>query len=131
MPFLSQKYEKIQASCYSKLRYVFFKYLEFNPLERATVNKVMENLTKDSDVEITSLAVSQATALEVNDRKIVEANIDPEILQVTSIPDNDGTNVCAFLSLGIVNQLTKNKSDDYKSLTESAIIDFPKKFNIY
>ena len=96
---------------------MFFKYLEFNPSERATVNKVMENLTKDSDVKITSLTVSQATALEVNDRKIVEANIDPEILQVTSIPDNDGTNACAFLSLGIVNQLTKNKSDDYKFLT--------------
>ena len=69
----------------------------------------MKNLTEDSDVAITRL-VSQATALEFNDRKIVEANIDPEILQVTSIPDNNGTNLCAFLSLGIVNQLTKNKS---------------------
>ena len=91
----------------------------------------MENLTEDSDVTITSLTVSQATALEFNDRKIVEANIDPEILQVTSIPDNGGSNVCAFLSLGLVNQLIKNKSEDYKSLTESVIIDFPKKFNIY
>ena len=72
----------------------------------------MENLTEDSDVTITSLTVSQATALEFNDRKIVEANIDPEILQVTSIPDNGGSNVRAFLSLGLVNQLTKNKSED-------------------
>ena len=95
MPSFSQEYEEIQASCYSKLRYVFFKYLEFNASERATVNEVMENLTEDSDVAITSLAVSQATALEFNDRKIVEANIDPEILQVT--------NACTFLSLGIVN----------------------------
>ena len=131
MPSFSQKYEEIQASCYSKLRYVFFKYLEFNASERATVNEVMENLTEDSDVAITSLAVSQATALEFNDRKIVEANIDPEILQVTSIPDNGGSNVCAFLSLGLVNQLTKNKSEDYKSLTESVIIDFPKMFHMY
>ena len=75
--------------------------------------------------------MSQATALEFNDRKIVEAYIDPEILQVTSIPDKDGTNACAFLSLGIVNQLTKSKSEDYKSLTESVIIEFPKNFNIY
>ena len=131
VPSFSQQYEEIQASCYSKLRYAFFKYLEFNASERATVNEVMENLTEDSDVAITSLAVSQATALEFNDRKIVEANIDPEILQVTSIPDNDGTNACAFLSLGIVNQLIKNKSEDYKSLAESIIIDFQKKFNIY
>ena len=42
----------------------------------------------------------------------MEANIDPEILQVTSIPDNGGSNVRAFLSLGLVNQLTKNKSED-------------------
>ena len=61
----------------------------------------------------------------------MEAYIDPEILQVTSIPDNDGTNACAFLLLGIVNQLTKNKSEDYKSLTESVIIEFSKNFNIY
>ena len=63
MSSFSQKYEEIQASCYSKLRYVFFKYSEFNASERATVNEVLENLTKDSDVEIKSLAVSQATAL--------------------------------------------------------------------
>ena len=30
-----------------------------------------------------------------------------------------------------MNQLTKNKSEDYKSLAEFIIIDFPKKFNIY
>ena len=102
---------------------MFFKYLEFNASERVTANEVMENLTEDSDVVITSLAVSQATALEFTERKIVKANIDPEILQVT--------NVCAFLSLGIVNQLTKNKFEDHKSLAESIIIDFPKKFNIY
>ena len=79
MPSFSQEYEEIQASCYSKLRYVFFKYLESNASERATVNKVMENLIEDSDVAITSLAVSQATALIFDDRKIVEKNIDPEI----------------------------------------------------
>ena len=110
---------------------MFFKYLELNASERATVNKVTENITEDSDVETTSLAVSQATALGFNDRNIVEKNIDPEIFQVTSIPDNDATNACAFLSLGIVNQMTKNKSEDYKSMAEYVIIDFPKKFNIY
>ena len=45
MPSFSQKYEEIQATCYSKLRYVFFKYLEFDALERAIVNEVIENLT--------------------------------------------------------------------------------------
>ena len=83
MPSFSQKYEEVQASCYSKLRYVLFKYLEFNASERASVNEVMENLTEDSDVAITSLAVSQAAALKFNDRKIAEENIVPEILQVT------------------------------------------------
>ena len=46
MPSFSQEYEEIQASCYSKLRYVFFKYLKSNASERATVNKVIENLMK-------------------------------------------------------------------------------------
>ena len=131
MPSFSQKYEETQASCCSKLRYVFFKYLEFNASERATVNEVLENLTEDSDVAITSLVVSQAATLELNDRKIVEANTDPKILQVTSMPHNDGTKACTFLSLGIVNQLRKNKSEDYKSLAESIIIDFLEKFNVY
>ena len=84
----------------------------------------MENLTEDSDFAITSLAVSQAIALEFNDRKIVEGNRVPEILQVTTIPDNYGTNACSFLSLGIVNHFTK-------ILVESIIIDFSKNFNIY
>ena len=57
MSSFSQKYQEIQASCYSKLRYVFFKYLEFNASERVTVNEVMENLTEDSDVVITSTGV--------------------------------------------------------------------------
>ena len=48
MPSFSQKYEEIQASCYSKLRYVFFNYLEFNASERATINEVMENFAEDS-----------------------------------------------------------------------------------
>ena len=61
----------------------------------------------------------------------MEANIDPGILQVTSKPDNEGTNSCTFLLLDIVNQLTKNKSEDYKSQAESLIIDFSKKFKIY
>ena len=116
MPLFSQEYEEIQASCYSKLRYVFFKYLEFNASERATGNEVIENLSKDSDVAISNLAVSGAPALEFHDREIVEANIDPEILQVTPIPENNGTNECAHLLLGILNQLTKNKSDDYNPL---------------
>ena len=52
-------------------------------------------------------------------------------MKVTPIPDNDGTNACRLLSLGIVNQLAKDKSNDYKSQTESVIIDFPRKCNIY
>ena len=101
-----------------------FNYLGFNASERATVNEAMENLIKDSDVAITNLEVSQATSLELNDRKIVEANIDSGILQVMSKPDNEGTNSCPFLLLDIVNHLTKNKSEDYKSQAESAIINF-------
>ena len=101
-----------------------FNYLGFNASERATVNEAMENLIKDSDVAITNLEVSQATSLELNDRKIVEANIDSGILKVMSKPGNEGTNSCTFLLLDIVNRLTKNKSEDYKSLAESAIINF-------
>ena len=69
----------------------------------------MENLTKDSDIAITSLAMSQATAVEFNDRKLVEANVHPQILLVISIPDKDGINAWAFLSLGIVNRLIAGK----------------------
>ena len=47
MSSFTQKYEEILASCYSKCRYVFFKYIEFNASERATVNEVIEKLTKE------------------------------------------------------------------------------------
>ena len=48
MPSFSQRYEEIQTSCYCKLRYVLFNYLEFNASERSTINEVMENLAEDS-----------------------------------------------------------------------------------
>ena len=41
MQSFSQKYEEIKALCYSKLRRVFFKYLEFNASERAIVNEAL------------------------------------------------------------------------------------------
>lgn len=44
---------------YSKLRYVFLKYLRFNGSKRATVNEVMYYLNGYFDIAVLNLEVSQ------------------------------------------------------------------------
>ena len=47
------------------------------------------------------------------------------------MPETDGTNSCAYLSLGIINQLLKKNSENYKYEIEDIITNFPNKFNCY
>lgn len=44
---------------YSKLRYVFLKYLRFNGSKRATVNEIMYYLNGYFDIAVLNLEVSQ------------------------------------------------------------------------
>ena len=72
---------------------MFFKYLPFNVSERVKVNEVMQELTKYLNVTITNQEMSQVKALKFDEKKISSY----------SIPDNDGTHACFYLSFDIIN----------------------------
>ena len=67
------------------------------------VHKKIENSLTEN-VEYIRLEVPQASALEESDHSIIENKC---CLSKYKSPLNDGTNSCAFLSIGIIDKCTK------------------------
>ena len=78
------------------------------------------------------LSVSQATAVEKHDEKLIEESFD--FYSDNDFSNNDGTNSCSYLSLGIIDHFI---SDTYRKFEERKFVndvqniieEFPKKFN--
>ena len=76
------------------------------------------------------MSVSQATAVEKHNEKLLEENFYND----NDLPNNDGTNTCSYLSLGVMDHFI---SDSYRKLEERKFVkdfqniieEFPKKFN--
>lgn len=67
------------------------------------VHKKIEN-SLNEDIEYIRIEVPQAGALKESDHSIAENKC---CLSKYKSPLNDGTNSCAFLSIGIINKCTK------------------------
>ena len=105
--------------------------MEYGPERRFTASKILSMLQFNDKIVYEPLEVSQATALEQNDLEIV---IFGKTVTSTKIPEGDGTNACAYLTLGIIAELSLQQVNDVqelKSSVASKIIDFPKLFNKY
>ena len=103
--------------------------MEYEPERRCTVCQILSMLQFNEEIVYEPLEVSQATALEQNDLEIV---ISGETVTSTNIPEADGTNACAYLTLGIIDALSLQQVNDVqelKSSVTSTIIDFPKSLN--
>ena len=92
--------------------------MEYEPERRCTVCQILSMLQFNEEIVYEPLEVSQATALEQNDLEIV---ISGETVTSTNIPEADGTNACAYLTLSIIDAV-----QELKSSVTSTIIDFPK-----
>ena len=76
--------------------------------------------------------MSQARALERSDQSIVKDRQLVASLTSKTVPQNDGTNSCAFLSIRITDKLYEFSSfqkDTVISEITNVIINFPIKFN--
>ena len=127
----SAKYMAQQTCYYQRLRYIFQRNMEYGPERRFTASKILSMLQFNDEIVYESLEVSQATALEQNDLEIA---IFGKTVTSTKIPEGDGTNACAYLTLGIIDELSLQQVNDVqelKSSVTSKIIDFPKLFNKY
>eukprot|EP00112_Aurelia_sp_Birch-Aquarium-sp1_P023193 Seg681.5 transcript_id=Seg681.5/GoldUCD/mRNA.D3Y31 product="Serine/threonine-protein kinase TOS3" protein_id=Seg681.5/GoldUCD/D3Y31 len=134
----SDQYLEMQSNHYQRLRKIFCENLLYNPNQRCTVKDLIKQSKEVSDLVTMPLTVSQASALSKSDMdmiKMVDGCTD-ELAQ-TLLPQNDGTNSCAFLSLGIIDRLLKQSSnsimtdDNLVQVISEVITNYPLKFNQY
>ena len=101
--------------------------MKHNPNERWSIQKILKVFNES--IDYLPLTVSQATAMEINDRNIVQGCLK---LPNSNVPLNDGTNGCVFLTIGAIDNCSSLSIFDPNILTNEitlTIIEFPKKFN--
>ena len=101
--------------------------MKHNPNERWSIQKLLKFF--DESIYYLPLTVSQATAMEITDRNIVQGCLK---LPNSDVPLHDGTNGCAFLAIGVIGNCSSLSIFDPNILTNEitlTITEFPKKFN--
>ena len=87
------------------------------------------------DFQVINLRVSQATALEHFDQKVaLNLQEQAKSLQPNVTPINDGTNACAFLSIGVAESIIQELESEVffeklPTAVESIIWSLPEKIN--
>ena len=138
IPSFSDKYLEVQCDHYQRIRKMFCQNLCYDPDQRCTVKDLIKQSEEVSDIVTIPLRVSQASALSENDTNVIKMvqGCTDELSQ-TLLPQNDGTNACAFLSLGIIDRLLIQSSnsivmdDNLVRVISEVINSYPLKFNQY
>ena len=103
IPQFSKDHLPFQVEHYQQLRAVFCEELQYDPKKRCNIDKIKEVIAeKEHNISYVPLSCSQATVLEESDRIVAKQQT---IIESTVLPINDGTKVCSFLSLGIIDSL--------------------------
>lgn len=141
LPKHNTKYEALQVTEWWQLEETFHLCTQFDPNLRPTAVEVLSMLTDDleSSLVVKSLKVSQNTALEISDSKLAlqlggnEGSLD---VFEQPFPENDGTNACVFLAIGIGDaflQKVENPNnvswDDLATLAEEVTTNLPSQIN--
>ncbi|XP_028417369.1 uncharacterized protein LOC114541766 [Dendronephthya gigantea] len=107
IPLHDEKYESIRVSEWWQVEECFKLCSNFLPNQRPTAAQVLDILTSQpaNQLILKHLAVSQNTALERSDGKFAVLNEMTSFAETLQAPVNDGTNCCAFLGLGICDQI--------------------------
>ena len=126
-PLLSPSHEKEQCSHYQIIWEIVVNGMKHNPNERWSIQKILKVFNES--IDYLPLTVSQATTMEVNDRDSVQGCLK---FPNSNVPLNDGTNGCAFLSIGVIDNCSSLLILDPSILTNEitlTITEFRKKFN--
>ena len=118
---------------YQKLRKLFHCSLQYTPSLR-DITKIQDFMSETSCCNFTPLPESQASAFERSDQNIVKGRQLEASLTSTTVPQNDDTNSCTFLSIGIIDKMYEFSSfqkDTVISKITNVIINFSIKFNPY
>ena len=117
-PTFSPSYLMQQSCYYQRLRSVFYELLNYEPNDRGTASEVEQLLEPKKLISYFPLSVSQATAVEKHDEKLIKENFD--FYSDNDLPNNDGTNSCSYLSLGIIDHFI---SDTYRKFEERKFVN--------
>ena len=115
-------YEIARATVWRELENVFRGCVQLKREKRFSLDEASAILKRDeaqhfrTNIDFIQLKVSQASAVEKFDEQLAsqfEERGSNDIVQMNSTPSNDGTNVCAFLSVAVADvifMLDKGKS---------------------
>ena len=126
-PLFSPSYEKEQCFYYQVIRKIVVNGMKHNPNERWSIRQILKVFNES--IDYLPLTVSQATAMEINNRNIVHECLK---LPNSVVPLNDGTNACAFLAIGVIDNCSSSTIFDPNMIINEitlTINEFPKKFN--
>ena len=140
LPQHDEKYDIDRATVWFALEEVFRGCLNFNREKRLSLQEAAQILARrhdrfSMDFQVINLRVSQATALEQFDQKVaVEFQEQAKSLQSNVMPINDGTNACAFLSIGVAESIIQKLEGEVffeklPAAVESIIWSLPEKIN--
>ena len=125
LPQHDEKYDVDRASVWFALEEVCQGCLNFNRRQERF----------SMDFQVINLRVSQATALEQFDQKAAEElQEQAKSLQSNVMPIHDGTNACAFLCIGVAENIlqeieTEVFFENLPTAVESIIWSLPEKIN--
>ena len=133
VPTSSPSYLQNHALYYQVLRETFYSNFQYDPAKRVTLSILLEFIEPAFSVEINfyPLSNSQSTALESADREMAESVHRQMSVSSPGVIQNDGTNACAFLALGIIDEFCNSNDIDENCTAdiENVIKSFPAKFN--
>ena len=124
-PLQDAKYDIDRATVWYDLEKVYRGFTNFDRNRRLSLQDAGQILRRrherSRDLQVVNLKVSQATALEEFDARVA-AGMEKHCKTKESVttPSNDGTNACAFLSVGIAESIL------YDTETETFFENLPK-----
>ena len=140
LPQHDEKYDVDRVTVWFALEEVCRGCLNFNRDKRFPLQEAARLLARrqerfSMDFQVINLRVSQATALEQFDQKVAEElQEQAKSLQSNVMPINDGTNACAFLCIGVAENIlqeieTEVFFENLPTAVESIIWSLPEKIN--
>ena len=126
-PLFSPSYEKEQCFHNQIIQEIVVNGMKDNLNECWTIQKILKVF--NGSIDHLLLIVSQATAMEINDRSIVQGCLK---LPNSSVRFNDSTNACTFLAIGVIDNCSSLSIFDPNIRTSEitlTITKFPEKFN--
>ena len=139
LPKPQPKYEYLQVSEWWELEEAFELCAKFEPQLRPAASDLPSMFSvnqPEASLNLVQLAVSQATAVENADHalaEIIDQTGTSAEFHPATVPKNDGTNACVFLSLAICDRVLAAaesiKWTDLKTIAETIITEFPELVN--